>query len=66
VKNKQALELLRHVLETQGIRHSAWLEPDWANELTAIAIEPGEATQKLLSSLPLALKEYSRKEVKAA
>jgi len=48
------------------VAHSSWLEPDWANELTAIAIEPGEATQKLLSSLPLALKEYNRREVRAA
>lgn len=32
------------------------------NELTSIAIEPSELTQKLLSRLPLALRDYSKME----
>lgn len=39
-----------------GIRMSVFYEPD-INEYTSVAIEPGEKSRKLTSSLPLMLKE---------
>jgi hypothetical protein len=43
------------------LRFSIFREPDFDNQVTAIAIEPGENGKKFCSSLPLALKEYERK-----
>lgn len=40
----------------RGIKRVLVHEPDYGDELTAIAFEPGEATQRLLASLPLALR----------
>lgn len=34
-------------------------EPDLGNELTAVALAPGDAARKLCASLPLALKEVA-------
>ena len=42
---------------------SVFTEPDMDNQVTGIAIEPSEMTQKICSNLPLALKE--RKEIVA-
>ena len=46
---------------------SKFYEPDLCNELTAIAIEPSSKARRLVSSLPLALKNYveTREEVLA-
>lgn len=40
----------------RGISYSLWVEPDLGNEATALALEPGEASKRLCSNLPLALK----------
>jgi peptidyl-tRNA hydrolase len=54
VPNENALgELLRAAL-TLGLRSSAFHEPDFGNELTAVAFEGSVA--RLVSSLPLALR----------
>ncbi len=45
-----------------GIVISKFYEPDLRNELTAIALEPSKEARKVVSSLPLMLKDY-RKEV---
>lgn len=36
---------------------SLWREPDMGNELTSVAVAPSLAAQRLLSSLPLTLRE---------
>ncbi|MEB4918415.1 hypothetical protein RXP95_29890, partial [Pseudomonas aeruginosa] len=40
----------------KNISFSIFIEPDINNQVTAIAIAPGEAATKLCSSIPLALK----------
>ena len=40
----------------RGLKTSVFVEPDLGNQVTAIAIEPSPETQRLCSSLPLALK----------
>jgi hypothetical protein len=46
----------------KGIYMSKFYEPDLANELTAIAIEPSSRARRVVSSLPLLLKNC-REEV---
>jgi len=40
-----------------GIRFTAFREPDFDGELTAVAIEPGDLSRKLCSNLSLLLKK---------
>ena len=57
------LQDLLYVLERarkKDLLTSVFTEPDLDNEVTSIAIQPSELTQKLCSNLPLALRE--RKE----
>jgi hypothetical protein len=42
--------------EERGIKVLAFREPDLENQLTAIALEPTEASRKLISNLPKMLK----------
>lgn len=58
------LERLSLRLTKKGIKHSLFREPDFDNELTAIAIEPGRDSKRACSSYPLALKEYSLQGMK--
>lgn len=60
-KNEDALKHLILKLEKNQIKYSVFREPDLNNEITAIAIEPSDKTRRLVSNLPLMLKEY-RKE----
>ena len=43
--------------KAKGIQTSVFQEPDIGNEITAIALEPSDTTRRLVSNLPLALKE---------
>lgn len=49
------LQLKKLVLKAakKGIKITPFREPDLGDELTAIALEPSEASRKLTSSLPL-------------
>ncbi len=60
VPNEDHLKHLISKLSQRGIRHSIFIEPDINNHVTSIAIEPDEASHKLCSSIPLALKEYNQ------
>ena len=65
VKNQQELLELVETFDQKGIIMSKFYEPDLRNELTAIAIEPSSKARRLVSSLPLALKNCieTREEV---
>jgi Peptidyl-tRNA hydrolase PTH2 len=57
VENEQKLKFFLEKIKFYDLKYSTFFEPDIGNQLTAIAIEPGERTQKLTSNLPLTLKE---------
>ena len=59
VENEDALKHLIHKLQKSNIKYSIFREPDLGNQITAIAIEPSDKTRKLISHLPLMLKEYN-------
>ena len=61
VENEEQLLLFLEKVKWKNIKYTAFREPDIDNELTAIAIEPGEKSRKLTSKLPLALKECQTK-----
>ena len=52
----QLYSILGHAL-TNEVYYSTFKEPQLNNELTAIALEPSEATVEIVRGLPLALKE---------
>ena len=56
VENESELQFYLEKIKFKDLKYTVFLEPDIGNQLTAIAIEPGELTQKLTSRLPLALK----------
>lgn len=58
-ENEETLKQLLFKANVRGIKNSAFYEPDMDNQLTAVAFEPGELTDKLCSSCPLAFKEYN-------
>jgi hypothetical protein len=60
-ENEFELEQIAKKAEEKGIKVVRFFEPDLNNELTAIAIEPHEQTKRIVSHLPLMLKE--KKEV---
>jgi hypothetical protein len=55
-KNEEELVKFCERLIKKGIRFSEFREPDFDNELTAIALEPGDKSRRATSSFPLALK----------
>jgi hypothetical protein len=57
VENEKALYQLLDKIKFYDLKYTTFTEPDIGDQLTAIAIEPSERTQKLTSNLPLALKE---------
>lgn len=57
VKDEGELVRLIEKADQQGIAFSVFREPDIDNEITAIALEPGEKSRRLCSNLPLSLKE---------
>jgi hypothetical protein len=58
-KDEEELIKFSNRLAKKGIRFSTFREPDFDNEITAIALEPGDKSRRACSSYPLALKQYS-------
>lgn len=56
VENELELEKLINKCARKNLIHTIFREPDLDNSITAIAIEPSQQTQKLVSNLPLLLK----------
>lgn len=61
VENEAELHELIRKIKKSNLKYSVFREPDLNNQITSIAIEPSEKSRKLVSNLPLMLKEY-RKE----
>ena len=59
LNNEEQLKLLIRNCERLDLRHTVFREPDIGNLITAVAIEPSEKTQKLVSRIPLMLKQKS-------
>lgn len=64
VKDEDSLKRLIHSASQKGIKHSVFTEPDLNNQITSIALEPSSDTYKLVSNIPLALKEYNHLHIK--
>jgi len=62
VKTHKDLLELADKLSQKGILFSKFYEPDLGNELTAIALEPSSKARRVVSSVPLMLKEYRKEE----
>jgi hypothetical protein len=56
VQNEQELQNLIEKALRNNIRFSVFKEPDIEDQVTAIALEPGQKTKKLCSNLKLALR----------
>lgn len=46
-------------LEKSNIKYSVFREPDINNQITSITIEPSDKTRRMVSNLPLMLKEVN-------
>lgn len=55
--DEQCLIALAIKCKEKGLDFLVFREPDVGNEVTAICIAPSEITQKLVSNLPLTLKQ---------
>lgn len=60
VSNETELKSICDKLIIKGLEFSIFREPDLGNQVTAICIEPSEQTQKVVSNLPLMLKQPER------
>jgi len=58
-QDENSLKQLIKKAKEKDIKMSIFREPDINNAITAITLEPSDATRKLTSSLPLALKEFN-------
>jgi hypothetical protein len=63
VKDEAELKALIRKLQAEELMVSVFREPDLNNVITAICVEPSEATQRLTSSIPLMLKERPKDDI---
>jgi hypothetical protein len=54
VDDERALKSLREQAACAGVRFAEFQEPDFGDALTALVLEPGNASRKLVKHLPLA------------
>lgn len=57
IENETALYNLWEKSKQKDIPTACFIEPDYDNSLTAVALSPGQESKKLCSNLKLALKE---------
>lgn len=60
IENEFQLYNLLEKLKHHGVSVSYFCEPDIGDELTSIAFEGNDITNKLTSKLPLSLKEFNK------
>lgn len=65
VKDLEELKTLIQKFQYHRLLHTVFKEPDIGNEITAVAVEPSEKTQKLVSRIPLLFKDKTTNYVKA-
>jgi peptidyl-tRNA hydrolase len=56
VPDEAELKRLSYAAECLGIKMTMVAEPDYGDQLTALALEPGPLARKLCAEFPLALK----------
>lgn len=59
IENEVELEKLMAKLTKSNITYSVFREPDINNQITSITIEPSDKTRRMVSNLPLMLKEVN-------
>jgi len=59
VPDEAQLHKLDYAADCLGIRSTIVREPDYDNQYTALALEPGSFARKLCAEYPLALKEFA-------
>ena len=59
VENETELKNLMAKLSKLNITYSVFREPDINNQITSITIEPSDKTRRMVSNLPLMLKEFN-------
>ena len=62
VNNQKDLLELTEKLSWKGILFSKFYEPDLDDELTAITLEPSSRARRVVSSIPLMLKELKKED----
>ena len=65
VKNKTTLIKFIKKIRKLNVKYVAFKEPDLKNQITAVALEPSEKTQKLCKNLHTALKPPNKGGLKA-
>lgn len=63
LKNEQELLTLISRCQDVLLDHTVFREPDLGNPVTAVAIEPSAATQKLVRRIPLLLKTHNHESI---
>lgn len=58
VKSQECLNSIINQLEKTNLKFISFVEPDLNNEITAVAIEPGDISRRLCSRFGLAFREY--------
>lgn len=61
-RSEEELSNLISKLEKSKIKFSVFREPDINNQVTAICIEPSEASRRITSSLPKMLRDYATED----
>jgi hypothetical protein len=56
-KSEFHLNAIHQRVKDACLTHVCWHEPDFDNALTAMAVEPSPAAERLLANLPLLLRE---------
>jgi len=64
-KDEEELKALMAKADKKGIKYVAFYEPALDNHLTSVCFEPTDASRRLTSSIPLALKPKAQ-ELQAA
>jgi len=57
VENEKELHKLLKKIKIKELKYATFIEPDIGNQLTAIALEPGEKSHNLTRNLSLTLQE---------
>lgn len=57
VPDEASLGVLAVRLDEADLVYTVWREPDWGDQITAIAVEPCQQARIMMANLPLTLRE---------